>query len=121
MGQFSQEMRQLAKDLCRELGNKSVLTKVTAGDYDPATGKTTQVKKDTIVYTAQNNRISAFLPMDGQNTNLQGFSESGQLVPWFGEEIDTTWLFDGNNISGVGDIKSQNEVIAYIISVGEKP
>ena len=124
MGAFSNEMRKVAKDLCTELGNKSTLTLVTtvSGDYDPLTGVTPPnvPNQDFIVYTAQSSHFAEMFPNDGQNTNLEGFYSSGQLVPWFGRPIDSTWLFDGHNITEVSDIKSQGDIIAYNIIVGEK-
>lgn len=117
-------MRKVAKDLCKELGNSSVLTKVVQvpTDYDPATGKSTATSTtDYDIYTAQNSKMSGMFPLDGQNTNLEGFKEGGYIIPWFGQMIDTTWLFDGQNITSVSEIKSQNDIIVFTIGVGEKP
>ena len=113
-------MRQVATDLCQELGNKATLTKVTPASYDPSTGNTPDTKTDYPVYTAQNSHFAGVFPEDGRNTNLQGFYSGGYIVPWFGQPIDTTWLYNGFNIKELTDIRSQDDIIAYNIIVGEK-
>ena len=120
MGVFSSQMRKVANDLCKEFGNACVLSKVTTGVYDPSTGKSSTTQTDYNTYSAQNKRLSQQFGFDGINTNLSGFNNEEILVPWFGQEIDTTWLYNGQNIVSVSDLKAQNDIIVYNISVGVK-
>jgi len=119
MGQFSNEMRKTATDLCKELGNKATLTKVTPAAYNPSTGNTPDTTTDYPVYTGQSSHFAGMFPNDGTNTNLTAFHSGGYIVPWFGQEIDTTWLYNGGNIKEVSDLRSQGDIIAYNITVGE--
>ena len=120
MAQFSTNMRKVANDLCKELGNACVLSQVTTGSYDPALGKSPVIKTDFATYSAQDKRLSQQFGLGGNNTNLEGFSNEDILVPWFGYEIDTTWQYNGQNITSVSDLKAQDDIIVFNISVGAK-
>ena len=120
MAQFSNDMRKMATDLIKLLGNNCVLTKVTAGAYDPLTGKTTATNQDFPLYSAQSSRVSDSFGGDGQNTNLAGFNGERVTVAWFGHIIDTTWLYDGQNIVDVMEIKTQNDIVVFNLVIGEK-
>ena len=117
MGAFSSDMRQVAKDLCRELGNNCVLTKITTGAYDPSLGKSVETTVDYPVYSAQSSYFSRMFATNGDNTNLSGFNDEIVTVPWFGEVIDTTWRYDGAEISNVSAVKSQNDIIIFNITL----
>ena len=120
MGAFSSNMRNVAIALCTKLGNQCTLTKKVRGAYDPTTGLTTS--NDTVIntYSAPASEMSVAFGRDGQNTNLAGFDSNRIVVPWIGQEIDETWLYNDQNILSVAPIRSQDDIIIYTISVGEK-
>ena len=122
MAAFSQSMRILASKLCKELGNNCVLTKVTAGAYDPLTGKTSETRQDFPTYSAQSSKYNETFGSDGQNTNLDAFRGESVVVPWLGinQVIDSTWEYDGHNILTVAETTTQNEIVIFTITVGEK-
>ena len=117
---FSSDMRKVAKDLCQKLGNKCTLTKVVASGYDPMTGKTGSTNTDISLYSAPISKAGILFSMTGDNTNLSGFNDERVIVPWFGQKIDATWLYNGHNITNVSSIESQNDIIVFTISIGEK-
>jgi hypothetical protein len=120
MGLFSQEMRQLVVDLTKELGNPCTLTKVVTGVYDPLTGETPPASTQMIpTFSAPSSDMSIAFSRDGENTNLGGFSNNNVMIPYF-DNVDTGWLFDGQNILTLEPIKTQGEIVAYEISVGVK-
>ena len=121
MGAFSQEMRGVATDLIKELGNSCTLEKITYGAYDPSTGETPETKVTIPTFSAQASLFNRVFPMTGENTNLAGFDDESVIVAWFGQPIDETWTYDGAAISRVAPIKSQNDVIIYTISVHKGP
>jgi len=121
MSAFSNDMRQVAVDLCKALGNSATLTEAKAGVYDPAIGETPTTNTDYPLHSAPSSHFAGVFPLDGKNTNLQGFYTTGIIVPWFGHVIDTTWLYNGNSITAVNSISSDNEIIVFNIVVGEKP
>ena len=121
MGAFSQEMRGVAKDLIKELGNKCTLEKVTYGAYDPVTGETPETKVTIQTFSAQASNFNRVWQTDGQNTNLAGFDDESVIVAWFGQEIDETWTYDGAAISRVAPIMSQDDIIIFTISVHKGP
>jgi len=121
MGQFSQTMRGVAKDLCRKLGNKCTLSKETPSKYDPTTGETASTGTISVpTYSAPKKKFSLDFGMTGENTNLSGFDDETVIVPWFGHVIDKTWLYNGQNILSVSSITSQDEIIIFEVRVGEK-
>jgi len=120
MGKFSNDMRKMATDLIKELGNRGTLTEVTRGSYDSLTGKTAETTKDYPTHSAQASRVNLGFGGDGQNTNLAGFNSERVMVAWFGKIVDATWLYDGQNITDVSEIKTQDDIIVFTFTVGEK-
>ena len=120
MGAFSQSMRQVAQKLTRELGNSCILSKITPGTYDPSTGKTGEVRIDVPTFSAQSSKSNEIFGLTGENTNLNAFDTESLVLPWIGQEIDATWLYNGHNIVAVTPVMSQNDIIIYMIRVGEK-
>jgi len=120
MGAFSSGMRRTAQQLMTKLGNSCVLTKVDRGAYDPATGKTSETRTDYPTYSAQTAKTNVVFGLTGENTNLDAFDDESVVVPWIGEEINPTWLYNGQNITEVHPVMSQDEIIIYILSIGEK-
>ncbi len=120
MGSFSSGLRTVATDLIKDLGNACTLTKVEQGAYDPLTGKTAAIETVIDTFSAQEKETSVLFGRDGQSTNLTGFDDNKVTIAWFGQEIDSTWLYNGQNILTVQPVESQNEVIIYTITVGEK-
>ena len=121
MGAFSNDMRRMAKSLIKELGNACVLTKVTPGQYDPATGKTAEVRQDISTFSAQSNAFNRTWGSDGQNTNLAGFDDETVTVAWFGQVIDETWLYDGAAISEVRPVMTQDDIVIFNITAHKGP
>ncbi len=121
MGQFSNDMRTMAKALIKELGNSCVLTKITPGQYDPATGKTAEVKQDIPTFSAQASAFNRTWSADGQNTNLAGFDDETVTVAWFGQVIDETWMYNGTAISEVRPVMTQNDIIIFNITAHKAP
>ncbi len=117
---FATDMLSVAVNLCTELGNSCVLTKNVAGAYDPATGETPQTATTINTFSAPVKKMSDIFPLNGSNTNLSGFDDNKVIIPYPGEEIDSTWLYNGNNVISVEPIMTQNQIIIYTISVGEK-
>jgi len=120
MGQFSRDMRKTATDLIKQFGSRCVLTKVSKnGEYDPNTGNTVKTTKDFPMYGSVNSEVNRhFAPL--QNTNLLAFTDKNVMIAWFGEEVDATWLYNGQNIILVQPIETQDDIVAYTITVGEK-
>ena len=117
---FSDDMRIVATDLMTSLGNPCTLTKVTKGEYNPQIGKQPESKKDFATYSAPVKKISSQFGQIGINTNLGGIDDNKVIVPWIGQEIDKSWLYNGNNIISVEATETQGVVIIYTITIGEK-
>lgn len=120
MGVFSTQMRQVAVDLTASLGNPCVLTKVTKGQYNTSLGKSPQSLEDFPTFSAPVKQVSQDFGGAGINTNMSGFDDNKVIVPWIGQEIDKTWLYNGQNIVSVAPTDSQGDIIIYTIEVGEK-
>lgn len=120
MGDFSNAMRDVAYTLTSSLGNPCVLTKVTKGEYIPSLGKSPVVEETFNTFSAPVKKVSQDFGQMGINTNLAGFDDNKVIVPWIGEEIDATWLYDGFNIISVAPIRTQGDIVIYTIEVGEK-
>ena len=122
MSAFSDDMRATVLELCEELGNSCTLFKNTAGTgYDPTTGQTAHGTVESYpTFSAQYNKFAISFGGDGQNTNLAGLYSDKVIVPWIGQEIDTTWLYDASNITDVSFIESDNDIIYYTLTIGEK-
>lgn len=120
MGTFSNAMREVAYTLTSELGNPCVLTKVEKGEYVPSIGKSPENKTDFATFSAPVKQVSDSFGQMGINTNLSGFDDNKVIVPWIGEEIDPTWLYNGNNILNVAPVETQGDVVIYTIEIGEK-
>jgi len=119
MGAFSKEMRKVAKDLMKELGNPCVLVKVEVGAYDPLTGRTVKDTQTFNTFSAPYKHVSVLFGSDGINTNLSGFNDNKVTVPWVGYPIDTAWTYDGQDITKVEAVESQGDVIIYTITLSE--
>jgi len=122
MSAFSSDMIQVTADLCAELGNACVLTKVSDnGVYNPATGETVRSPNvDFHTHSVMINLFEQSFGRDGQNTNLSGFENETVVIPNFGQEVDSTWLYNGFDITDVSSYKSDNEVLYYTLSIGSK-
>lgn len=121
MSAFSDDMRQTVVELCEELGNSCVLNKpLTGTGYDPAIGETANTFRPFNTFSAQYNKFAVTFGNDGQNTNLSGIYQDRVIVPWIGEKIDTTWKYNDNNILDVSFIESDNDIIYYTLTIGEK-
>ena len=115
-------MQDVVTDLTKKLGNSCTLThKHGAGGYDPTAGETTTATVDTYpTHSAQYNKFAVVFGTDGANTNLSGMESERVIIPWFGHMVDTTWEYNGHNITDVSQIESDNEVIYFTLTVGEK-
>ncbi len=122
MGAFSASMRSLALQLCTDLGNTCVLTEVQRGSYDPLTGNIAEIRTDYPTYSAQASKYNETFGRDGVNTNLDAFRHETLVVPWLGigKNIDSTWEYNGHSILTVEETTTQNELIIWTITVGEK-
>jgi hypothetical protein len=101
------------------LGNPCTLTKVTKGTYDVTTGTTPNTETVFNTYSASVKDSSQYFGAGGINTNLEGLSKGRVIVPWIGEPIDTTWLYNGQNITIVQPTEAQGDIIIYTIDVEE--
>ena len=122
MSAFSDDMRQTVVELCQELGNSCTLFKPSpAAHYNPMTGETTGGTVESFdTYSAQYDKFAVSFGNDGQNTNLSGLESERVIIPWFGHKVDTTWQYNGHNITDVSFIESDNDIIYFTLSVGEK-
>lgn len=122
MSSFSQDMRQVVKELTEELGNKCLMFKPSpASSYDPMTGgQTNDTWTQFATTSVQYDKFSIPWGSDGANTNLSGIQGEKVIIPWFGEKVDTTWRYNYNNITDVSYIESDNEILYFILGVGEK-
>ncbi len=120
MGQFSQSMRALAVKLLTEFGNTATLEKRVKGAYDPVTGETAEVVTTYNTFSGPPNLMTEVFGNDGRGTNLDAFDSNFVIVPWIGEEIDISWTLNGQNIVTVSPIITQDEIVIYNISVGQK-
>lgn len=122
MSSFSQDMRQVVKELTGELGNKCLMFKPSpSSSYDPMTGETTggvwtQYPTTSVLY----DKFSIPWGSDGVNTNLSGIQGEKVIIPWFGKKVDITWRYNYNNITDVSYIESDNEILYFILAIGEK-
>ena len=120
MAAFSTSMRQVATDLIKQFGNNCVLTQVSKnGVYNPTTGKTGTTSVDFPTYAAQSSKINLDFGSEN-NANLTAFTSTSMTVAWFGHMIDPTWLFNGQNIITVRPIETQNDVVVFELTIGEK-
>lgn len=120
MGTFSTSMRTVALNLLTQLGNPCTLTKTTLGQYNPQTGATGRSDEEIKTFSAPEKVVSENFGEVGINTNLVGFSDNKVVIPWIGQEIDETWLYNGNNITSISPTETQGDVVIYTITVGEK-
>ncbi len=122
MSTFSLRMRATVQRLLERLGNRCKLTKITTGEYNPATGKTTDFKEPVASYsTSLANAKIVLSTTDNINNNLSGFGDDSLMIPYHsGYDIDTTWLYNDEAITKLEKIESQDNIIAYIIEVGTK-
>jgi len=122
MSSFSSDMRVTVLELCQELGNSCVVSKPSAtAVYNPTTGESTGgagVSFNT--YSAQYDKFFVSFGSDGTNTNLSGLMSERVIIPWFGHMVDTTWLYNGHNITDVSFIESDDDILYFTLSVGEK-
>ncbi len=119
MGTFSDSMRQVATDLVTKLGNPCTLTQIRKGAYIPDLGETPVIKKPYTTYSAPVKKVSQDFGQMGINTNLVGFDDNKVIVPWIGQEIDATWLYNGYNILSVAPVETQGDIVIYTITIGE--
>ena len=119
MGTFSTKMRTVAFNLIAKLGNSCTLEKVTTGGYNATTGKSEQSIRSIATHSAPAKNISVMFGQDGTNTNLAGFDEGKVTVAYLGvnENIDETWLYNGEAITHVEPIESQDEVVVFNLTV----
>ena len=120
MGTFSAAMRQVAKDLCKELGNRCTLTKVTKGAYNADLGESPETKIVINTFSAQMSQYAQNFGLSGNNVNLSGMNQEQLIIPWFGQPMDKTWLYNDQNIVDIAETMSQDDIIIYTITVGEK-
>jgi hypothetical protein len=112
-------MRQVAVELLTELGDPCVLSYVVYGNYDPATGKTQETVTDIATFSSSVRNATILFGNDGQNTGLEGFSSNKVIVPYINQDIDTTWKYNGYDITAVSPISTQGMVVAYTLTVAE--
>ena len=117
MGTFSTGMRATSKRLITKLGSPCILTKVTEGAYSPTTGKTNEAREDFNVHSAPAKTVSEQFGQTGTNTNLNGFETEDVTVYWFGQVIDKSWLYNGENITKIKSTEAQGDIIIYILSI----
>lgn len=117
MGAFSTSMRSTATKLVTKLGSPCKLTKVTEGAYNPQIGKTDEAREDFDAYSAPAKIMSEQFGQQGMNTNLGGFSSEEVTVPWFGEVIDKSWLYNDSKIVSVKSTEAQGEIIIYTLAI----
>ena len=119
MGAFSDNMRGVATTLMTNLGNPCVLTRVTKGDYVVSAGQAPLEKEDFDTYSAPVKKVTMDFGQGGINTNLDGFNDNKVIIPWFGQEIDKSWLYNGNNITSVAPTETQGDVVIYTLTIEE--
>ena len=117
---FADDMRNVATMLLRELGSSCVLQRVTPGEYNPLTGETLDVVDDFSTYSGPVSLYNETFGLYGINTNLDAFDTNKVIIPWFGYEVDATWLYNGQNITRIDTVATQNKSIIFTITVGEK-
>ena len=120
MSAFSDRLRATATSLCKKYGEAVELKKITPGEYDPATGETPSIEHVIKTFASQSSKLNETFSLDGTNTNLAGFNSEDYIIPWPGEKIDATWLFNDNNITNVSSTSATGDIIIYVISVGSK-
>lgn len=120
MGTFSEDMRTVAADLIKELGNSCTLERVIKGEYNPSTGKTAETVQSFETYSAPVSINPLLMGLDGINTNLSGFNTNKIIVAWFGYELDATWRYNGHNILSVVPTRTQDDVVIYTLEIGEE-
>lgn len=119
---FSTNMQDVVVKLLTNYGNTCELTKVITGEYNANTGKTDDYVTYLKTYSiSMDNQKLAMSMASAMNFNLAGFGEDKVMIPYTdGYEVDQTWLYDETPIKTVELIKSQDNVIAYIIELGTK-
>lgn len=117
MGTFSPRMRTTAEELITEFGSACVLTKVEKGQYVASLGRAPEVTTDYDTFSAPAKIMSHQFGLEGPNTNLSGFDTEDVTIPWFGQVIDKTWLYNNSNIVSVKATEAQGDVIIYTLSI----
>lgn len=120
MASLGLTMRATTTRLLTEYGNSCALSEITKGAYNPVTGKATDTKVDHSSYSALIKDNQFIFGTTGINTNLSGFSKNSVIIGWFGEEVTSSWKYNGQNIIKVEKIEMQNIVVAYILDIGIK-
>lgn len=119
MGTFSDGMRTVATNLTAKLGNPCTMTKVTVGEYITSIGESPKELDYFATFSAPVKKITMDFGQMGTNTNLSGFDDNKVIIPWFGEEVDTTWLYNGHNITTVAPTDTQGDVVIYTLTIEE--
>ena len=120
MGAFSDTLRVTATNLITEYGNPCTISKVTKGEYVPEVGRASETIEEFSTYSVQYKSSNEIFGQMGINTNLAGFGNDSFVIPWFGEEIDETWLYNEKNIVSIEPTEAQGDVIIYTIRIGDK-
>lgn len=113
---FAERLREMALRVIKKYGEPCTLTYVTNLDYDPNLGSTTTSNVTFDTYSS----ISTHKPSVNSlgETNLNGMKEFVAVVPWFGAEIDQTWLYNGSPINKVIHTIAQGKIITSDLYVG---
>ena len=119
MGTFSTNMRKVAQTLIASFGNTCTLEKVTTGGYNTTTGRAEESVESISTFSAPTKDINARFGGDGMNTGLTGFDTGKVTVAYLGIDrvIDETWLYNGEAITLVEPIETQDEIIVFNITV----
>lgn len=117
---IAEDLRAVAVTLTKDLGNPCTLTKITKGVYDPLLGKSSEIAQEFQTYSAPVKKMSIQFGDNGMNTNLSAFDSNKVIVPWIGQEIDKSWLYNGYNIVSVQPTETQGLIVIYTIEIGEK-
>ncbi len=119
MGDFSTKMRTVSFNLITKLGNSCTVSKVTTGGYNSSIGEIEEAIEEFNTYSVPTKNISVIFKSEGMNTNLAGFDEGKVTIPYLGvnEIMDETWLYNGQAITSVEPIESQNEIIVFNLVV----
>ena len=119
MGTFSTKMRNTALRLITKLGNTCTLERVIKGQYNTTLAKHEEAIQTFNTFSAPSKDISSMFGNTGPNTNLAGFDEGKVSIPYLGvnQMIDETWRYNGEAISSVELIESQDEVIVFTLTI----
>lgn len=116
---FADNIKNSTNKLITKFGNVATLTLVESQGYDVSIGKNITTEISIATTSVPKKDVSELL--SDKNYNVSGFGNESQVIPYQdGYSIDEKWLFNGNKINKIEQIKFQDTIIGYILNISVK-